>query len=123
MLEKQALSAFAALSQVTRLKIVRALVVAGADGMAAGAVADAVGVSASNVSFHLKELEHAGVIDQKRVSRSIVYSASYERLSELVRFLMEDCCAGHPDIIAPAGEMPRTCSTTGTSGGEDAGRE
>jgi len=119
MLQKQALSAFAALSQVTRLKIVRALVVAGADGMAAGTVADAVGVSASNVSFHLKELEHAGLIDQKRVSRSIVYSASYERLSELVRFLMEDCCAGHPDIIAPAGETPRTCSTSGASGRED----
>ena len=117
MLEKQALSAFAALSQGTRLKIVRALVVAGNDGMAAGAVANAVGVSPSNVSFHLKELEHSGLIDQKRVSRSIFYSASYERLSELVRFLMEDCCAGKPEIcgdllepaIAACGQPAARC--------------
>lgn len=101
MQERQALASFAALSQETRLKIIRALVVAGADGMAAGAVADSVGVSASNVSFHLKELERAGLINQKREARSIVYSASFDSLAGLVRFLMDDCCAGHPGVLSP----------------------
>ena len=59
--ERQALSAFGALSQETRLKLLRLLVVAGPDGIAAGALAERVDVSASNVSFHLKELERAGL--------------------------------------------------------------
>ncbi len=64
--ERQALSAFAALSQETRLRIVRLLVQAGPAGMPAGAVAEAAGVSASNVSFHLKELTQAGLASAKR---------------------------------------------------------
>ena len=60
--ERQALSAFGALSQETRLKLLRLLVVAGPDGIAAGALAEQVEVSASNVSFHLKELERAGLV-------------------------------------------------------------
>lgn len=96
--ERQALSSFAALSQETRLGIVRALVVAGPDGLAAGMIAERMGVSATNVSFHLKELERSGLISQRRESRSIIYSASYHALADLVKFLMEDCCAGHPAI-------------------------
>jgi ArsR family transcriptional regulator len=99
---RQALSSFAALSQETRLVVVRTLVVAGPEGLAAGAVAERMGVSPSNLSFHLKELERSGLISQRRESRSIVYSASYKTLADLVKFLMEDCCAGHPDICAPA---------------------
>lgn len=96
--DRQALSSFAALAQETRLSIVRTLVVAGPDGLAAGAIAERMGVSPSNVSFHLKELERSGLIGQRRESRSIVYSASYDTLADLVTFLMEDCCAGHPGI-------------------------
>lgn len=96
--ERQALSSFAALSQETRLGIVRALVVAGPEGLAAGVIAERMGVSATNVSFHLKELERSGLISQRRESRSIIYSASHEVLADLVKFLMEDCCAGHPAI-------------------------
>ena len=99
--ESQALAGFAALSQETRLRILRQLVRAGPDGLAAGAVAAAVEVSPSNVSFHLKELERAGLIAQRRASRSIIYAANYEVLSELIRFLMEDCCSGRPEICAP----------------------
>ncbi|MGD9476922.1 ArsR/SmtB family transcription factor [Shinella sp. G-2] len=96
--DRQALSSFAALAQETRLSIVRTLVVAGPEGLPAGAIAERMEVSPSNVSFHLKELERSGLISQRRESRSIVYSASYDTLAALVTFLMEDCCAGHPDI-------------------------
>lgn len=109
--ERQALLSFGALSQETRLRIVRALVIAGPDGMAAGSIAEKVGVSATNVSFHLKELERAGLVTQQRASRSIIYTASFDALGALVRFLMEDCCAGHPGICAPAREVSACCST------------
>lgn len=99
--ERQALSAFAALSQETRLRILRHLVIAGPEGIAAGAIAERVEVSASNVSFHLKELERSGLVSVRRDSRSMVYSAEYDALSSLIRFLMEDCCSGRPEICLP----------------------
>lgn len=100
--KRQALASFGALSQETRLEIVRMLVIAGPTGMHAGAIAEKIGTSPSNISFHLKELDRAGLIGQQRESRSIIYSAKYDALSDLVRFLMEDCCAGHPKICKPA---------------------
>jgi len=109
--ERQAIAAFAALSQETRLRILRLLVVAGEEGMAAGSVAEKVEVSASNASFHLKELERAGLIEARRISRSIVYSAAFEMLGGLVRFLMEDCCQGRPEIC---GAIPASrCEASG----------
>lgn len=100
--EHQALIAFGALSQETRLRILRMLVIVGPEGLAAGMIAERAEVSASNVSFHLKELEHAGMVRTRRESRSIIYSAQYDALSGLIRFLMEDCCSGRPEICAPA---------------------
>ena len=100
--QRQALASFAALSQETRLAIVQLLVRAGPDGVPAGAVADSVEVSASNVSFHLKELERAGLIEARREARSIIYSASYDTLRDVIAFLMKDCCNGHPEICTPA---------------------
>lgn len=99
--ERQALAGFAALAQETRLEIVRLLVRAGPKGIAAGSVAEACGVSASNVSFHLKELEHAGLIVARRESRSIIYAADYDGLRSIINFLMKDCCSGRPEICAP----------------------
>ncbi len=99
--ETTAVAAFGALSQETRLRIVRLLVGAGADGMPAGRIADAARVSASNVSFHLKELERAGIVAARRESRSIIYTADLAALTDLVRFLMEDCCGGRPEICSP----------------------
>jgi|SRR5688572_11566643 ArsR family transcriptional regulator len=98
----QALSSLAALSQETRLAIVRLLVRAGREGVPAGAVAEAVKVSASNVSFHLKELERASLIEARREARSIIYTANYATIRGLIAFLMKDCCGGHPDICGPA---------------------
>jgi ArsR family transcriptional regulator, arsenate/arsenite/antimonite-responsive transcriptional repressor len=101
MKQSQALLSFAALSQDTRLEILRLLVRAGPEGMAAGAVAEKVGVSPSNLSFHLKELERAGLVSARREARSILYSADYTALRGLVQFLMEDCCAGRREICGP----------------------
>lgn len=108
--ERQALIAFGALSQETRLRILRMLVVAGPDGMAAGAVAERAEVSASNVSFHLKELERAGLASARRDSRSIIYTAEFEALSGLIRFLMEDCCSARPEICMPVARAAACCA-------------
>jgi DNA-binding transcriptional ArsR family regulator len=107
--ERQALIVFGALSQETRLRLLRLLVIAGPDGIAAGALAEKVDVSPSNVSFHLKELERAGLVTTRRDARFIVYSAEYDALSGLLRFLMEDCCSGRPEICAPA--VAASCCT------------
>lgn len=107
--EPQALDAFAALSQQTRLQMVRALVVAGPEGLPAGAIGEQVGASSSSASFHLANLERAGLIQSRREARSIIYSANYEGLAALVDFLMMDCCQGHPDVCAPA-EKEATCA-------------
>ncbi len=108
--EPQALATFGALAQETRLRVVRLLVKAGAEGVPAGQIAEAVGVSASNISFHLKELERAGIVAARREARSIVYAADFAALSGLVRFLMEDCCGGRPEICAPIlADFPTCC--------------
>jgi DNA-binding transcriptional ArsR family regulator len=109
MKEKQALDAFAALSQETRLRIVRLLVEAGPDGMAAGAIGEAVEASSSNVSFHLSHLERAGLIESRREARSIIYSAAYPALGGLIAFLMRDCCSGRPEVCAPAVAALSSC--------------
>jgi ArsR family transcriptional regulator len=105
--ERNAIPAFAALSQETRLRIVRLLVRAGPPGMAAGAIAKAMKASASVVSFHLKELEHAGLTTARREGRTIVHSADAATLTALITFLMKDCCADNPDICTPAIERMR----------------
>ncbi|MFT3987459.1 ArsR/SmtB family transcription factor [Aestuariivirga sp.] len=101
--EKQALGVFAALAQETRLRIVRLLVQAGPDGLAAGAIGEAMnGASSSLMSFHLGHLEQAGLIASRRTGRSILYTADYAALSDVIAFLMRDCCQGHPEVCAPA---------------------
>ncbi|OHV18114.1 transcriptional regulator [Methylorubrum extorquens] len=109
--EKQALDGFAAIAQETRLRIIRLLVTAGADGMAAGAITQAIaGASAPRVSFHLTHLEHAGLVTSRRDGRSIIYSAIFPALSDLVAFLMRDCCQGHCEVCDRAIDLFAKCT-------------
>ena len=107
--EPRALDAFGALSQPTRLKMLRALVVVGPLGMAAGAIAEAADASSSSASFHLAHLERAGLVRSRREARSVIYSADHEGLAGLVQFLLHDCCQGRPEICAPAALAAAAC--------------
>ena len=107
----QAVAAFAALAQEHRLRIVRALVKAGPDGLAAGVLAGKVGVAVNNLSFHLKELSHARLVQSRRDGRLIIYSAAYPALSGVISFLVKDCCQGRPEVCIPAVEALAACCT------------
>ena len=89
-----AVSALAALAQPHRLALFRLLVQAGEQGLAAGAIAQALGVPNSSLSFHLAQLGKAGLVRQERRHRSIIYRADYAAMDALVGYLMENCCAG-----------------------------
>lgn len=88
--------ALAALAQEHRLAAYRLLVQAGPDGMPAGALAEALGVPASSMSFHLAQLANAGLVAQRRQSRSIIYSADYGAMNALMAYMTENCCGGVP---------------------------
>lgn len=88
--------ALGALAQEHRLAAFRLLVQAGSDGMAAGALADALGVPASSMSFHLAQLTNAGLITQTRQGRSLIYTADYAAMNALMGYLTENCCGGVP---------------------------
>lgn len=90
-----------ALAQETRLAIYRLLVPAGEEGLSAGVIAERLGVSPATLSFHLKELERAGLLQARREGRSICYAADYDGMRDLLGFLAEDCCQGRPELCAP----------------------
>ena len=91
---KEAVTSLAALAPETRLEIFRMLVKAGPEGLAAGVLADLLGVPAPTLSFHLKELLQAGVVGRERRGRNLLYSANYQAMNGLVRFLTDECCRG-----------------------------
>jgi len=101
--KKQALSALSALAQETRLDVFRLLIQAGPEGRAAGAIAEALGVGPTTLSFHLNHLVHAGLIVQRRCGRSLLYSADFDRMNGLLGFLAENCCGqpSNPAACAP----------------------
>jgi ArsR family transcriptional regulator, arsenate/arsenite/antimonite-responsive transcriptional repressor len=97
-----AVRAFAALAQENRLAIFRHLVGAGPSGVPAGEIAKAVGISPTSVSFHLKELDRAGLVTQTRHGRFIHYALYVERVRQLIEYLTEDCCGGQPELCGSA---------------------
>jgi ArsR family transcriptional regulator len=98
--------AFEALAHETRLAMLRLLIPVGPEGLAAGEISERVGLPPNVLSFHLARLVQADLITARRVGRQIFYAAHYERLTALLRFLIEDCCAS-----APGGCLPGCPST------------
>jgi len=96
-----AVAGLSALAHPGRLEVFRLLVRAGPDGMAAGDIARATGSLANTLSANLSLLAGAGLVSSRREGRSIIYRAGYDRMSELLAFLMEDCCSGNREICAP----------------------
>ncbi|MBI3440118.1 MAG: helix-turn-helix transcriptional regulator [Proteobacteria bacterium] len=94
MKDTRTVEALAALAHEHRLAIYRLLVQAGPAGRAAGLIADKLGMPASSLSFHLAHLTRAGLIEQRRESRSLIYSADFNAMNGLVGFLTENCCGG-----------------------------
>ena len=96
----EALDAFSALSQEGRLDVFRLLVRAGPEGLAAGKIADATGRAANTLSAQLNILSQSGLIESRREGRSIIYSTCFDRVSDLIVYLIEDCCAGEACIAS-----------------------
>lgn len=105
--KREALTALAALAQETRLDIFRLLVESGPAGLPAGRIAAALSLPPATLSFHLKELKHAGLVAARRNGRSLVYAADFDAMTGLLGFLTENCCGGNPALCPPAGTSPR----------------
>ena len=86
--------ALAALAQTQRLRAFRALVVAGADGLTPGVMAEQLGVAPSALSFHLKELAHSGLVSSEARGRNLIYRANFEQMNSLLAYLTAHCCMG-----------------------------
>jgi DNA-binding transcriptional ArsR family regulator len=104
-----AVAALSALAQESRLDIFRLLVQAGPEGMAAGHVAEQLGLAPNTLTFHFDRLRFAGLVTVRRDGRSMIYAAQFGAMNDLVSFLTENCCQGAPQKCAPAA----ACKPTG----------
>lgn len=102
--------ALAALAQDSRLEVFRLLVQAGPEGLAAGAIAQRLGVPASTLSFHIRALAHADLIASRQAGRFIHYSARYDAMNALIAFLGENCCGGRACLPAASAGRRRRAS-------------
>ncbi|EJL87028.1 putative transcriptional regulator [Herbaspirillum sp. CF444] len=91
---KETISALAALAQESRLAVFRLLVQAGPEGMAASKIAERISATPSALSFHMKELSHAGLVTSRQDGRFVIYSANFDTMNGLIAFLTENCCSG-----------------------------
>jgi DNA-binding transcriptional ArsR family regulator len=103
-------SALAALAQETRLEVFRLLVQAGPEGLPAGAIGGALDIPSATLSFHLKELKNAGLVDCERAGRSRIYHPDFQAIRELVGFLTENCCQGVTGLQRKAPKRRRSAS-------------
>jgi DNA-binding transcriptional ArsR family regulator len=104
-----AVIALSALAHAGRLEVFRLLVKAGDGGMAAGDIARATGSLRNTLSTNLNILSGAGLVAARRDGRSMIYTAGYDRMRDLLAFLMEDCCGGNADICAPLVQLAKAC--------------
>ncbi len=98
--EQDVVKSLAALAQPNRLRVFRALVVAGPSGLTPGAISETLNVAAPTLSFHLKELTHAGLISQTRDGRNLIYRAAYAQMNAVLAYLAANCCQGEPCLVS-----------------------
>lgn len=111
---QDALAALSALAQESRLGIFRLLVEAGPEGIAAGELAQRLGISPPTMSFHLRLLSHAHLVRARRRGRSVHYSASFDVMNQLIGYLTENCCGGDPSACMPGrSRRPPAAASTG----------
>lgn len=113
--KEDALNALAALGQETRLDVFRLLVKAGKEGLAAGAISDALNVRPNTLSTHLGALSRSGLVHAERDGRSIHYRADLDTMQVLVTYLLQDCCGGNPELCLPIADLV----AGGTCGGKN----
>lgn len=99
---RQVIGALSALAQESRLSVYRLLVQAGPEGLAASQIAGQLGIAPSSLSFHLKELAHAGLVTAVPAGRFVIYSANFSTMNAVLAFLTENCCGGNPCTPARA---------------------
>lgn len=100
--QTNAVAALAALAQDNRLAVYRLLVQAGPEGMAAGGIAEKLGLAPNTLTFHFDRLRIAGLVDVRRDGRSMIYSARFDTMNALIGYLTDNCCGGRPEQCAPA---------------------
>ncbi|CAN5370432.1 helix-turn-helix transcriptional regulator [soil metagenome] len=105
-----AVTALSALAHSSRLAVFRLLVRAGKDGMAAGDIAREIGALPNTLSTHLTILGHAGLIQSRREGRSIIYTADYDRMRDVLGYLVADCCGGRPEICGELGDLAESAA-------------
>jgi ArsR family transcriptional regulator, arsenate/arsenite/antimonite-responsive transcriptional repressor len=102
MYEIDVIRALAALAQEVRLRLFRGLVVAGPAGLTPGVLSEQLQVAGNSLSFHLKELVHAGLVSQERQGRHLIYRANFSSMSQLMAYLTQNCCQGEACALASA---------------------
>lgn len=112
-----ATSVFESLASGIRLDVYRLLVRIGPQGLVAGEIAGALAIAPTNLSFHLKALTQAGLLRVTQEGRFQRYRANMALMQELIAYLTEECCAGHPELCADVSHAP-VCATTSTLGNE-----
>lgn len=109
--ETQAVSALSALAHAQRLRVFRALVVAGPEGLTPSILADQLDVARNTLSFHLKELAHAGLVTIEQQGRNLIYRADFAHMDGLLGYLTEHCCQGSTCEVNEANASPGACTS------------
>lgn len=123
MIEEQAIGAFAALAHENRLTIFRVLLRAGPSGMPAGEIAAKIGLAPSNVSFHVSQMERAGLLRSWRLRRNIFYAVEIDGVRQLLTFLTDECCGGHPELCGMVADSLKAAGGDGENSTVGGSRE
>jgi len=115
----EAVGALAALAQESRLAVFRLLIQRGPRGLAAGQIAERVGIPGPTLSFHLAQLGHAGLVSSRREGRSIIYAADYAGMEALMSYLGENCCREEAGACTPAPKRAAKARGRGSDGSEE----